>query len=73
MQTERRANMTKLTVAFRDLATKPKGNGVKRILVQDPIRKRSLGILKRIIEECDVTSIHTAHAQLIIRIAGAAP
>ena len=67
MQTARRAEMTKLTVTFRDLATKSKGNGVKRSLVQEPIRKRSLGILKRITEECGVTSIHTAHANLRIR------
>jgi len=72
MQTGRRAEMTKPTVAFGHSATKPKSNGVKIVLVQEPIRKRSLGILKRIIEECGMTSMHTAHANLRTRIGAAA-
>ena len=62
-----------LRVAFRDLANEPKGNGGYRILVQEPIRKRSFGILKWITAECGVTSMYTAHAHLRIRIGGGAP
>jgi len=50
----------------------PKGYGGNRILVQEPIRNLSLGILKRNIEECGVVSMHTAHALLINRTGGAA-
>ena len=58
----------KLRVAFLDLANKPKGNGGYIILVQEPIKERSFGILKRITDECGVTSMQTAHAHLRIRM-----
>jgi hypothetical protein len=73
MQTDRRTEMTKLRVAFRDLANEPKGNGGYRICVQESIRKSSLGILKRITEDCGITSMDTAHVHLRIRFGGVAP